>query len=316
MAANEDFDQILSTTLDNYRPTLTDNVTSATPLLDFLKRKDKIRMLGGGATIVEPIMHALNSTAKPYSGWDVLDITPQEGISAAQYPWKQFAASVAINGIEEAVNSGREAVINLLEAKVQQAEMTIAEVMNEMLFGDGVNYQGTPNTKAWNGLELLVGTDAVGGIDPATAGNEFWQSYVGDGGGSWSDSEWARAFYTVSRGSDSPDFAITSQELFQEYEESLMAQLRFTDNAKADSRFRSLDFKGIPIFFDVYCPTDRTYFLNSKYIQLVGHKDKWMKNTKFRETPDVDGRWAQILSYGNFTIRNRARQAVVTGQTA
>jgi hypothetical protein len=314
MPANEDFDQILSTTLHNYRPTLTDNVFSATPLLDFLKRKDKIRTISGGATIVEPLMHAMNSTAKPYSGWDVLDITPQEGISAAQFTWRQFAASIAINGIEEAMNSGREAAVNLLEAKVQQTELTIAEVLNEMLYGDGATFQGEANPKTWNGLELLIGDAPVGGIDPSVSGNEFWQSLVIDGEGEWSDSAWARAFYTVTRGADAPDFVITSQGLFQEYEESLTPQLRFTDNGKADSRFRALDFKGIPVYFDVYCPTDRTYFLNSKYLQLVGHKDKWMKNTKFRETPDVDGRWAQVLSYGNLTIRNRSRQAVVTNQ--
>lgn len=323
MSANPDFDQILSTTLKNYRPTLTDNVFSSTPLLDHLKRKDKIRMLSGGAKIVEPIMHALNSTAKPYSGWDVLDITPQEGISAAEYDWKQFAASVAINGLEEAVNSGKEQVINLLQAKIEQAEMTLSEVINEMLYGDGTTYQGDPNTKAWNGLGNLVGTGAVGGINPATSGNEFWQSVViaadTDGGGADTsvrdDSQWAQAFYTASRGADRPDFAVTTQDLFQDYEESLIPQLRFTSNSKADSRFQNLDFKGIALHFDTYCPEGSTYFLNSKYISLVGHSSKWFTTTKFRETPDVDGRWAQIISYGNLTIRNRARQAVITGQT-
>lgn len=319
MPANPDFDEILSTTLKNYRKTLTDNVFSATPLLDFLKRKDKIRMLGGGSKIVEPLMHATNSTAMPYSGYDVLDITPQEGISAAEFDWKQFGVSVSISGIEEAMNSGQEAVVNLLDAKVQQAEMTAAEAFNTMAFGDGANYGGSANAKTWNGLRNLVGTGTVGGINPATAGNEFWQSVVidatTDADPTRSDTEWGTAYYTASNGADQPDFAITTQVLFQDYEESLIPQLRFTSNDRADSRFRNLDFKGIPLYFDAACPTGYTYFLNSKYLQLVGHKAKWFKNTKFQTVPDVDARWSLILSYGNFTVRNRSRQAVITGQT-
>lgn len=322
---NPDYDQLLSTTLANYRPTLTDNVFSATPLVDRLKRKDRIRMVGGGVKIVEPLLHAMNSTAKPYSGWDVLDITPQEGISAAEYPWRQFAVSVAINGLEEAINSGEQAFINLLETKLNQAEMTAVEVMNEMFHGDGVNFGGVTNAKTWNGLaNLISATTTVGNINPATSGNEFWKSVViaadEDGGGADTSvrdsSQWATAYYTASRGADVPTFGLTTQTLFQDYEESLVAQLRFTSNDEADARFKNLLFKSIPLYFDVYCETGTTYFLNEKYISLVGHSDRWMKNTQFRETPDVDGRWAQIISYGNLTVRNRARQAKVTGQTA
>lgn len=319
MAGNADFDAILSTTLKNYRPQLIDNVFSSTPLVDYLKRKDKIELKDGGAKIVEPLLYAQNSTAKSYSGYDTLDITPQEGISAAEYDWKQFAVSVAISGIEEAKNAGKSQIVSLIKAKIMQAEMTAVEVMNEMFYGDG-----TVTGRTWNGLDLLVNdhtasTPTVGGINCATAGNEFWRSYVVDSDAltdtERSDSVWTNVYNSVSRGTDRPDFAITTQELFEHYEDGLVDQLRFTSNDKADARFQNLAFKGLVLFWDNYCPDGDTFFLNSKYLKLVGHKNRWFRSTGFKEAIDKDAKWSQILSYGNLVVNNRARQGRVIDQT-
>ena len=66
-----------------------------------------------------------------------IDIVPQEGISAAQFPWRQLFATIAISGLEEAQNNGEEAIINLLRAKVMQAEETQKAKLNRMLNADG-----------------------------------------------------------------------------------------------------------------------------------------------------------------------------------
>jgi hypothetical protein len=319
MAGNADFDQILSTTLKNYRRTLVDNIFKDRPLLDWLKRKDNIRMVDGGESIVEQLMYGQNSTAKSYSGWGTLDITPQDGITAAVFPWRQFGVSVAINGLQKAQNNGKNALVSLIKAKVMQAEESAAEVMNEMFFSDGSD----PDAD-WYGLDLLVndesaGITSVGGIDCATAGNEWWRSQVidasSDGDAERSDDEWTHAYYLGAKGSNAADFAITTLDLFEHYEASLVPQLRFTSNDEADSRFQSLAFKGIRLYWDLACPTGDTFFLNSKYLSLVGHSQNWFRSTGFKESIDKDGQWSQVLSYGNMTVSNRARQARVTAQT-
>ena len=134
MAGNANFDAILSTTLANYRDQLTDNVFSARPLTYHLMDKGRIRLLNGGTKIVEPLIYGENSTVKPYSGYDLIDLTPQQGISAAEFEWKQYAASIAISGIEEAKNNGEQEVINLLEAKIMQAEESMREGFNRMFY--------------------------------------------------------------------------------------------------------------------------------------------------------------------------------------
>ena len=65
-AGNANFDEILSTTLKNYIPKLTDNIFSARPLFYALTNGQTIRRVSGGANIVVPLIYGTNSTAGSY----------------------------------------------------------------------------------------------------------------------------------------------------------------------------------------------------------------------------------------------------------
>jgi len=312
-SANSNFDQLLSTTLANYRSQLTDNVFTARPLTYQLMDKGRIRMLNGGTKIVEPLIYGTNSTVASYSGYDSLSLTPQEGISAAEYEWKQYAASIAISGIEEAKNNGEQEIINLLEAKIMQAEESMRESFNQMFFADGTGNSG----KDWNGLGNLVESgNTAGGINSATAGNEFWRSYEENTAGALTLAQMATAYNSVSVGNDHPDTLLTTQTLFEKYEALLQPNLRYTDTKTADAGFQNLLFKAAPVMYDVHCTAGVFYFLNTKYLTLVGHSSKWFAQTEFIKPEDVDARYALIMCYGNLTCRNRAKQGKLTAKTA
>jgi hypothetical protein len=313
MAANANFDALLSTTLANYRSQLTDNVFTARPLTYTLMDKGRIRMLNGGTKIVEPLIYGQNSTVASYSGYDSLALTPQEGISAAEYDWKQYAASIAISGIEEAKNNGEQEIINLLEAKIMQAEESMRESFNQMFFADGTGN----SSKDWNGLGNLVESgNTVGGINSATSGNEFWRSYEENTSTALTLAQMSTAYNSVSVGNDHPDTLLTTQTLFEKYEALLQPNLRYTDTKTADAGFQNLLFKAAPVMYDVHCTAGVFYFLNSKYITLVGHSNKWFSQTEFIKPEDTDARYALIMCYGNLTVRNRAKQGKLTAKTA
>jgi hypothetical protein len=280
--------------------------------------KGRIRTESGGTKLVEQLIYGENSTVKSYSGYEPLLLTPQEGISAAEYDWKQYAASIAISGIEEAKNNGEHAIIDLLEAKIMQAEESLREGFNRMFFADGTGNSG----KDWNGLGNLVGTTAVGGIDPVLdPTNSWWTSYVDSGsGGTTGDPlsllDMATAYNSTSVGNDHPDVILTTQTLFEKYESLLQPQLRYTDTKTADAGFQNLLFKSAPIMYDVHAPEGTMFFLNSKYIKLVGHSDKWFKQTEFVRPENQDARFALIMCYGNLVVSNRAKQGKLTGRTA
>jgi hypothetical protein len=313
MAGNANFDSLLSTTLANYRDQLTDNIFTARPLTNFLMDKGRVRMLDGGTKIVEPLVYGLNGTVGSYSGYDTISLTAQEGMSAAEYDWKQYAASIAISGIEEAKNNGEAAIINLLEAKIMQAEESMREGFNQMFFSDGTGNSG----KDWLGLAALVDSaGTVGGIDATGVGNSFWQSYEEGTAGALTLAAMATAYNSVSVGNDHPDMVLTTQTLFEKYESLLQPQLRYTDAKTADAGFQNLLFKSAPVTYDVHCQAGVMYFLNSKYLTLVGHSGKWFEQTDFVRPENLDARYALIMCYGNLTCRNRAKQGKLTGRTA
>ena len=311
--SNPNFDALLSTTLAKYRDQLTDNVFTARPLTYHLMDKGRIRMLDGGTKIVEPLIYGQNSTVASYSGYDTIALTAQTGITAAEFDWKQYAASIAISGIEEAKNNGDSAVLNLLEAKVLQAEESLREGFNTMFFGDGTGNSG----KDWNGLgNLIEASGTVGGINRATGGNEYWRSYEENTAGALTLAQMATAYNTVSVGNDHPDMILTTQTLFEKYEALLQPQLRYTDTKTADAGFQNLLFKAAPVVYDTGCTAGVMYFLNSKYLTLVGHSGKWFSQTEFVRPENLDAKYALIMCYGNLTVRNAKKQGKLTAKTA
>lgn len=309
--ANPDYDTILATTIHNYLPQLEDNVFSARPLVFFLKEADQIRMISGGAKITLPLIYGQNDTVGFYEGYDPLPTTPQGGISAAEYPWRQAAVSISISGIEEAMNNSEEEVIDLLESKVMQAEETLYEFFDEaLILGDGTG-------KAFNGLDNLVAQNAsaVGGIDPSAQGNEYWQSNIEDTAEVLSHGRLTNTYNTASVGADRPNVGLTTQDLFEAYEGMLQTNQQFSDPKTADAGFQNLLFKATPVTYDIYVPEGHWYWLNTKYLRLVGHRDVWFSPTPFVRPPDQDARYAQLLVYGNFTTSNRRKQAVLTNKT-
>jgi hypothetical protein len=240
-------------------------------------------------------------------------LTAQDGISAAEYEWKQYAASIAISGIEEAKNNGEQEIINLLEAKIMQAEESMREGFNQMFFGDGTGNSG----KNWNGLgNIIEASGTVGGINRATAGNEYWRSYEENTAGALTLAQMATAYNSVSVGNDHPDMVLTTQTLFEKYEALLQPQLRYTDTKTADAGFQNLLFKAAPVTYDVHAPAGTMFFINSKYISLVGHSGKWFSQTEFVRPENLDARYALIMCYGNLTCRNAAKQGKLTAKTA
>ena len=306
--SNPNFDALLSTTLANYRDQLTDNIFTARPLTYFLQDKGRIRMLNGGTKIVEPLIYGQNSTVASYSGYDTISLTAQSGITAAEYDWKQYAASIAISGIEEAKNNGEQEIINLLEAKIMQAEESMREGFNTMFYADGTGNSG----KDWNGLGNIVeASGTVGGIDRST--EAYWRSYEENTSEALSLAKMATAYNSVSVGNDHPDMVLTTQTLFEKYEALLQPQLRYTDTKTADAGFQNLLFKAAPVVYDEGCTAGVMFFLNSKYLTLVGHSGKWFSQTEFVRPENLDARYALIMC---LTCRNAAKQGKLTAKTA
>lgn len=333
------WDDILSTTMHNYHKTLTDNVFNSRPLLHYLMSSGRVQTINGGVSIVEPIIYT-DGQADSYSEWDQVAVAPQATTTAAQFAWKQLVATIAISGLEEAQNNGKEQMVNLLEAKVMQAEETLKTLLNGMLFGTRT---GTTPANDFNSLQALVdSTGTVGGIN---SGVETWWASVEDAVGAVDAAGLEAALRSAynqasDSGNDRVDSIFTNSWGYEFYESTLTPQVRYTDTAKANLGFQNLLFKDVPIFWDFQAPegdgtatdgntTTAMFFgLNSKYVGLKIHSDRNFKQSPFSDnlsgsvasahatsgaTSAVDARVSFITTYGNATIRNRRRCFKLTG---
>lgn len=284
--ANAAISDIIATTIQSRTKVIADNVTKNNALLDRLSKRGNVKTVSGGNTIMQELSFAANGNAGFYSGYETLPIAAQDVISAAEYTWKQAACPVTISGLEQLQNSGPERMIDLMEARVNVAESSMANLIALSLYSDGTGSGG----KEIDGLAKQVATNpatgVVGGIDRATW--TFWRNKVfdatTDGGAAttaaniigYFNALWAQ----LVRGADRPDLIIVDNAYWGYYVAALQAQQRFTSSDSATAGFMSLKYMDADVILDGGIgggmPVKTAYFLNTKYIFYRPHKDRNM----------------------------------------
>lgn len=314
MAGNPNFNTLATTTLVKYASEqLEDNIFQSNALYYLLAGSEALRKPGsktykeldGGRTIVEPLLYATNSTAGSYSGYDVLDTDPQEGMTNAEFEWKQYSVSVSISGREKKINTGETAVIDLLDGKIMQAEMSLVETMNGDLFTDGTGN----SSKDITGLVLAVdAAGTYGNIDRTT--ETWWGAQETAVSGPTTIDGMRTMYNNCSKGykKDHPDLIMGTQAGYEAYEGKLQPDMRFNDNKLADAGFENLKFKGASYVFDEQCNSGVRYYLNTGKLGIRVHKDAKFTVTEDKQPVDQDAFVKQILWMGNMIAKNCARQ--------
>lgn len=321
--ANADYDDIFTTTLKNRSGQLADAVSNNNALLKRLQEKGHNRSLTGGSKIVEELEYGQGDMSW-YSGYDTIEYTPKQLFTAAEYSLKLCAVPVAVSGEDMLKNSGQFQMMDLFEKRIENAVKTMSNKMAEAVYGDGTASSG----KAIGGLKLLVAdapaTGTVGGINRATAGNEFWRNKSTTADAPLTSETirpaMDRMYMSLTRGTDKPDLIITGDDMYALFEQSLTAQQRFTDSKLAEAGFETLRFKGADVVCDGgqggCCPDQRMYFLNSDYLYLRSHKDRNMKVIGGeRMAVNQDAIYKIIGWAGNMTMSNAALQGVLIDGT-
>jgi uncharacterized protein YdbL (DUF1318 family) len=315
MVGNVNFDNLLTTTLESRTGKLADNVSDNNALLKRLKERGNIRPVSGGTKIVEELEYG-ESDSIWYTGYDKIDFTNPQLFSAAEFDLKLLAAPVGISGEELLKNAGKERVIDLLEAKIKNAEKTLMNQMSTAIYSDGTGSGG----KQLTGLQALVSdaptTGTVGGIDRAS--NEFWRN-VAKTSAVTAENIYAamnEVYMACSRGSDRPDIIVADDELYATYEASLVPQQRFTNAKLAEAGFTNLKFKGADVIYDGgvggKCPAGHMYFLNTEYLRLRPHKERNFKLIGGeRMAINQDAIYKIIGWAGNLTMSNAQLQGVL-----
>lgn len=310
---NSTFTEMVTTTLRNHKKEIADNVSNHNALLRWLKDKGHVKSEDGGYEIVLPIDYDENDTYQRYSGYDNWDIQASDVLSAAKYDWAQAVVNVTASGRELRMNSGESAMIKLAKARLDNAMRTARNNMSIDIYSDGAlsNQVG--------GLAHMItqdGTGTVGGIVSGTY--TFWKNQfsdmttpsatniIGYMNGLW---------LSLVRGTDKPDLIVSSHDLFNYYESALQANQRYSDAKSAAAGFETLKYKTASVIFDdntnFTTTTEDMYFLNTKYLYLIEHKDaRWTRDDD-RVPLNQDAVVMPLLWMGQLVCSNRSLQGLL-----
>ncbi len=312
---NSSFTDIITTTLQGYSGELADNITNHNALLRQIERKGNGNV-ATGRSIVQELEYSENGTVAWYSGAETLDISASETFTAAEFSYKQLAGNVVITGLEEIQNSGREAVHNLLRARIRNLEKSMKNTVATALYATGTGNDG----KEFGGLQLLVAdtnTNEVGGINASTYA--WWRNYVYDfstlgvtASATTIQTAMNTAHINVVRGGDKPDICTAGQTYWLHYLQSLQVNQRFADDKGAGAGFTNLTFMGnLPVVYDDQCSATRMYMLNTDYLFLRKAKGRWMRPAGDKASVNQDAMVMPMYAAGNMTVSNRSLQAVI-----
>ena len=320
--ASPNLTEIVTTTLRRRSKTLADNVSQHNALLSRLRSKGNSSMVPGGRTIVEELEYAENATFQYYSGYEILDVSPSDVISAAEFNWKQAAVNVTASGLETRIqNAGPEQIINLLESRIKNAEKTMANQISVGVYSDGTGSGG----KQIGGLQSVVadaGTGTVGGINSATF--TFWKNQtsgdVANADTSFEvlDAEMKNMWLETTRGTDGVDIIVSDQTLYKMFWDNLTDRQRITSASEGIQGFQTLKFVTADVVMDggpnphnSGIPATHMYFLNSDYLYFRVHSATNFVPFERREPVNQDALVVPILFAGNLTCSNRSLQGIV-----
>lgn len=314
------FSELVTTTYRNHSKEVTDNVSKHNALYRRLTEKGNIRVEDGGLSIVQPLDYAQNGTYQRYSGYDILNISASDVLTAAEFAWKQAAVNVAASGLEIRTNSGENRIINFVKSKIKNAQRTLANNLSTDFYSDGTaaNQVG--------GLQSLIadaGTGTVGGINSSTY--TFWKNIVQSaaaplqGGGAITPSKTTieslmlPLYIKTTRGNDMVDMIVMDDNYFTFYEESQTSLKRYTSDENGKGGMVSMKYKNADVFFDSSggIPANHAYFINTDFIELVVHRDANMSMMDELKSVNQDAVVIPILFMGNLVISQRALQGVM-----
>lgn len=266
---------------------------------------------------------------------EVLNISPNSPISAAQFSITQYAAAISISGLEVLQNSSKEQIIDLMEGRIKIANAQLMNRIDYDLYQDGTGNGGKNLTGLAAAVPDTPTSGTYGGI--SRSANAFWQSqkYSGTTNGGAAVSAANIIPYMTSlalsqvRGSDKPDLFIGDSTYFGFYTNALQAIQRITSEMDAASGFANLAFNGGGMRAKVVLGSGVNYAvntagttggataahmwaLNTNYLFFRPHRDRnFVPIGGERQSVNQDAIVKLIGWAGNLTCSNSSLQGVL-----
>ena len=311
---------VASAAVDSYLPGLIDLYFNSNPLWIRLASKERV-ILDGGDLIRQPILYT-QLTGGSYSGLDTFDTNRVQTKTVLQFDWAQYYVNLTVDGRTMLKTSGAGSrVLDLVEAEMETARLSLAEELGDDLFLDGTGNSGKDILGLIAAIDSGTNVATYGGVgrNNGDALSTAVQGNLNTTGGALSLALINTGMGSATIQPQRPDLLITTQIMWNRFWERVQPSQRepsgpgFDDLSRVG--FTAINFNGAAVVVDSHIAAGNVWCVNSETFKLVIHKDRDFKFTGFQTPTNMDALIGQILWAGQLICQSPRLNIRFTGLT-
>jgi hypothetical protein len=326
-------DNAFTETWYDIKPVAIDNVLLATVVWALLKMKGCFTTQVGGDTITETIKYGYNNAAVAVAKGDELGTGEFETETMARWTYRFVSTHIQRSLTDDQKNNGKYKIKSYVEKRTTEAkeglqqkfesDLLRAEVTAEtgkeiQTLNDIVPAQAnrTSGTYGLIARPTAYAADSATGVETPSTGNTFW-------GPKYKPftaplevnmlSDMKTLYNSLFNNQVAPDIILTTQALFEIYEEFALDQSQIVKNVGgtytqlADLGFETLKFKGKDLTWTPNMTAANMMMLTSSTIKVVYDPTVWFDMTEWKAIPTGMDRIAHILCCLNVICKELRR---------
>lgn len=290
----------------------------------FRLNKAAKKQVQGGYQIELPVQYGKPQQTQAYTGYDVINVAPFDVIKNAKWDWKQYATTVAIDGLTLIKVDSPESIANLITTQFDLAKRDFVNSLGADLYAGS-----STDVKKMEGMrDAVKDSGNYGGLNSAST---FWKSKI--------DSTTALSsvtpklmndvFSALTIGREHPTLIVGRRAFYNKFWELIYGTSGPTaaypiavpatgsDEILAQAGFTNLLFNNVPIVQDEQVDAGsgsngRVYFLNENWWNIVVSPRADMAVEDFQTPINQDAMVAKVLWAGNTICSNPRLQGAFT----
>ena len=313
-------DTQLSLTSHNRRNAVIDQVYQGKAFTNAMAAHGGFGGESGGLELVTPLRMSKSTAGGSFSGYDLLDTTPQDNETSAKCPWAHEYQTAAMSWVDKTNNQGEGKIIDWAGQKTEDAMMALHDRLNVRFMA------AQPAAGSKDPISITEVIDVAPTADPPRTSsigsignaNTWWRNKQLTGG-AFTVADWTTMWNTVSDGEEFSKFLLTSSTIWEYYHNSLTGLVRYggAGDRTGDQGFTDLLFMKAPVVWDPQIGiTDAVYFINTDFLKIQVHPEGDYQTGDWIEPDNQAAATMKILWKGNLECNNRRRQGVVSAITA
>lgn len=315
-------DDLSSAVRHEIMPSFVDFVYDSNPLFFRMYRSRRIQR--GGVHVEYPAVVSDFTNGGPYTGYEVLDVSPNDTTKNLAFEWKHYFVPVTVDGPTLVKADSDLAIANHVSLKFEQARMRFSEILGTDLYSDG------SDTDRIVGLKGAVDDGGVlaSYANLTRASNTYLNSTEDATSSTLTLGVLQTLFGNVSKGGQTPTLIVSRQDQYNRFVSLVQANQRLpipvggSDEILGSAGFTNILFNNVPWVVDSHCfdgpntSNSAILMLNERWIEFLVSPRADMTLRDFVQPADQDAMTALVLLSCMLVVRNPQLQGKLTNISA